>query len=351
MPNRARAYLQRVYPDRSSSSIDAAASAGLLTYTETLLGALRNSDRAIGPPNQSIQAIAADLEARQLATLLQWRDDLADRVQNPSLREVEVAFIELSSPQAIAVHEPKGSVAVGMDRRLNLFLSTAAAWAYATAGAELDGVPARPAREPLLAGLADLLQVTYLSRAVPPNAEGRLLALLEVIGESHRGFVDALSSLATKFVFYHELGHVHLGHFGKRPGLASPSADGGRLAAFEDEEMEFEADQFASEQLTEPTATITSAITAKLAPVVFLQVLTMKEAMAPSDQPATRAIQNAHPPYARRAERVVPATLPPAFLPQFAILYRMIPMLDDLIADPAFAAAAAFFKEKSFRQA
>jgi len=346
--NLARIYLARAYPDLSCGpTLDQAEADGLLDAAAELLRVLHSQGRGIAAPGTSVVAAARELERHHLTGLCNWRDELAQKVGNESLSQVEIVLTHLASPQAVTAYEQDHSYAVGMDFRLTTFLAALSAWAYFTARLEFDGMNPIDARSEFLAVLSDQVQLCYLNRGLPESFERRELGLLHSLSALDRALVDYVCSQATKFVLYHELAHIHLNHFSKGAAERLSDADTGRISAFGDQELEFEADRFANQHLVGPTEGVCPALTAKVAASIYFYSLALKEAMAPSPVAASGALVRVHPPSPERAVRLRSDFKPPIYLRQLEILLRVPDLLLGILESAAFQAAARFFRARS----
>lgn len=350
--NLAESYLKKVCPDPTyGPRLDQVDDAGLLNPAAFLLRTLREQGRDFTAPGNTVVAAARELETQQLAGLRSWRDQLARELKDESLLEVEIVFVELSSPQAVTAYEQDDSFAVGMDRTLLTFLISISAWAYFAAGLKNRGVNPLDAQSELLHALSDHVQLVYLKRALPDSFEQRELALLRQLDEMDWRMVSAASQLAAKFVLYHELAHVHLRHFLTKEASRLSNADSELISAFHEQELEFEADRFANEHLIDPKGDTTTAVVAKVAPVIYFYVLALKEAMAPTPVSASETMFRVHPPSPQRAERLSKGKMPPAYLPQWEIMFGVPVMLKSILESESFQMAAHFFRERSSRSA
>ena len=346
--NLARTYLTRAYPDLTyGSRLERAEADGQLGYAAALLRVLHSLGRGIATPGASVVDAGREIEQRELARLRSWRDTLAQAVGDASLSDVEVVFAELASPQAVTAHEQDDSYAVGIDRRLSSFLGTLSVWAYFASRMRRQGASRVDANSEFLEVLAEQVQLCYLDQALPDSFEQRSLALQQSFTELEIRFVDALSSQAIRFIFYHELAHVHLKHFSKATAEPLVAAASGRISAFADQQLEFEADQFASRHLVGPQDGLAESLAARVAPSVFFYLLALKEAMTSSSVAGTQVMLRTHPPAAERAERLKADFTPPGVLPAFEIVLGVPALLVGVLESPAFAAAARYFRART----
>jgi hypothetical protein len=201
----------------------------------------------------------------------------------------------------------------------------------------MDPVDARARFLPML---NDYVQLCYLHRALPDSFEQRQLVLLRSLGVLGLNFLDWVSSHATKFALYHELAHIHLKHFSKSEAERLPDTDSGRISAFE-QELEFEADQFANQHLRGSGDNWGEAVAAMVGPPTFLYLLALKEAVAPTPAPASGAIFRKHPPSQQRAARLKSGSSPTVSWRPITAMLRVPEFLLSILESAAFEANAA----------
>ena len=343
----ARIYLESACPDVSCGpQLDQAENAGLLNYATFLLEILKEEDRHFIESESTVAAKARDLETKQLAQLLRWRDKLSREVEDAALQGVEIVLVELTSPQAITAYEQDKSFAIGYDRRLIAFLGSILSWAYFTARLISRGMNPLDAHSEFLRALADHVQLTYLNRALPNSFEERELGLLNQLNEIERRMVGAASNLSAKFVLYHELGHVYLAHFQTGEASTLHTIESGLISAFAEQRLEFEADRFAMDHMIDPKDGVTTAIVAIVAPEIFFYILALKEAMMPTVVPAADMMVRVHPPCSQRAQQLSMGKRPPAYLVEWEILLQVPTLLKMIVESKRFKIAAQFFREK-----
>jgi hypothetical protein len=233
------------------------------------------------------------------------------------------------------------------NRRMHGFLGSITAWAYVAAGLELRGVQPVDARSVLLESLADHVQVAYLGRTLPESFERRELQLTTNLGQADWQIIGYASQLAAKFVLLHELAHVHLKHFGGARATQAARGDTAEISAFREQELEFAADQFASEHVMDGESTVTAAVVARVAAPIFFYVLAMKEAMLPSSRGPVETMIRVHPASTARAERLSGGSKPPAYLPQWQTLFAVPELLKLVYESAPFQAAARAFASRA----
>ena len=123
--------------------------------------------------------------------------------------------------------------------------------------------------------------LNYSGLPVSSEFETRELQLQGLLGKVDHSVIRQAAQLAAKFVLYHELGHVHLKHFDTGQASRVVAAESEEISAFRSITIEFEANAFAREHLTDPNTSVTAAIVAKVAPAIYCRLLAMKEAMLP----------------------------------------------------------------------
>jgi hypothetical protein len=346
--NLAKAYLETAYPDVrfARDHMKQLETAGLLEWTKVLLKHLEAAGENFAQTGSSIADAALELEAQQMAQFVSWREELAEKVNNPALRNVELVFVELSTPQAVTVHEQDNSYAIALDRRMTSFLGAVTAWAYMATGLELHGASHIEARSLFLQMLADHVLLTYTKQPLSTDLEQRELMLDQNLGQLDRQLIRSAAALAAKFVLYHELGHVHLEHFNSGQANRAAAPNTAEISAFRQHNIEFDADVFANEHLMETEGNIAAAVVSKVAAPIYLLILAMKEAMLPAMGAAVEARAREHPPSADRAERLSGNKLPPAYLPQWGIYFEVPVLLKSVYESSPFQAAARFFASR-----
>jgi IrrE N-terminal-like domain len=341
--NLARTYLETAYPDISytRAHMQQLEAAGLLGWIKVLLRHLEAQRQNFVAPGTSVADAALALEEQQMAQFIAWREELIGKVGNASLRNVELVFTELTTPQAVTIHEQDNSYAIALDRRMTTFLGAVTTWAYTATGLEMNGVPPSKSRSLFLEMLANHVIVSYTKQPLPPDLEERELALDQNLGELDRQLIRNSAALAAKFVLYHELGHVHLLHFEK--GEASHSIGTAEVSTFHQHAIEFDADAFANEHLMDKEGNMAAAVASKVAAPIYLLLLAMKEAMLPASDASIEARVRDHPPAAARARKLSQNKLPPAYLPQWEIYFQVPALLQLVYESSSFQAAARFF--------
>jgi|HubBroStandDraft_5_1064220.scaffolds.fasta_scaffold09499_1 hypothetical protein len=343
--NLARTFLETAYPDASftRAHMEKLEAAGELRWLKVLMERLERTGDNFAPPGMSAVDAAVELERLQMVQFIQWREELARKVNNPALLDVELVFVELATPQAVTIHERDNSYAIALDRRMTSFLGALTAWAYVATTLELQGVSARDARLTFLNALSDHIVLNYTKQLPSANLEERELMLDGSLSELDRRLLRDASSLAAKFVLYHELGHVHLKHFEDGQADHALSVKTAEVSTFEEHNIELDADAFANEHLMDKDGTVISAVAAKMAAPIYLLILAMKETLLPSASVGIEDRARKHPPSAERAEKLIPAELPPAFIDQFEVYFLMPKLLSAIYSSGSIQGSAGYF--------
>lgn len=347
--NLAKIYLQSAYPDSSLThqhmkQLDAA---GQLEWLKVLLEGQKGRGKKFSRPDISVIDAAVEIEEQQMAQFKVWREELARNVNNPALLDVELVFVELSTPQAVTIHERDGSNAIALDRRLTNYLGALTAWAYVATYLEMTGTPSRDARLTFLNALSDYTMLMYTRRLPPEGLEARELRREQVFSEVDRRLTDDAGALAAKFVLFHELGHVHLNHFDSGQASRAKQAETAEVSTFHEHNIELEADAFANEYLMDTEGGLSAAVASKAAAPIYLYLLAMKEALLPTSDTSLDARASEHPPSAVRAERLSLKELPPAGLPQWDVYYQTPNLLRSVYLSEYFQTSAPFFAQKA----
>src|SRR5712692_8111861 len=173
--NLARTYLETAYRDATYTRAhqEKLAAAGLLGWLEILMKNLEEQGESFVPAGTSVIDAAVKLEELQMAQFVEWREQLAQKVGNPALRKVELVFVELSTPQAVTIHERDNSYAIALDRRMTTFIGALARWAYAAKGLELSGLNPLEARVMFIDMLGKHVRATYTKQPLPQDIEER----------------------------------------------------------------------------------------------------------------------------------------------------------------------------------
>jgi len=345
--NLAKVYLETAYPDASftRAHMERLEAAGQLEWLKVLAKRLEAQGVSYVRPGMSVADVAVEMEAQEMAQFASWREELAGKVNNPALRDVELVFVELATPQAVTVHERDNSYAIALDRRMTSFLGVLTAWAYVATSLEMKGVRPLDARLTFLNALSDHVTLTYTKQVPPADLEKRELMREEHFDDLDRHLIHDAASLATKFVLYHELGHVHLGHFDSGEANRATPADTAQISTFHEHNIEFDADAFANEHLMDRDGTVVAAVASKVAAPIYLLILAMKEALLPAAGAAVESRAREHPPSADRAKRLYPAQLPPAALDQWEAYFLIPKLLQAVYSSNSFQSSAPFFEQ------
>jgi hypothetical protein len=343
--NLAKIYLQSAYPDSifTRAHLEELEAAGKLEWLRVLLSRLKAQGNTFSRPDISVIDAAAEIEEQQMAQFVLWREELARKVNNPALLKVELVFVELSTPQAVTIHEQDNSYAIALDRRMTSFLGALTAWAYVGTYLELKGVPARDARLTFLNALSDHVTLAYTKQPPPPNLEARELQRDQTFDEVDRQLTRDAATLAAKFVLFHELGHVHLEHFGSGHANRAEAADTAQVSAFHEHNIELEADAFANQHLIDKDGSLSAAVASTAAASIYLLLLALKEALLPAPGTTMDARAREHPPSVLRADRLALKELPPAGLPQWEVYYQIPTLLKGVYSSSFFQASAPNF--------
>jgi hypothetical protein len=346
--NLAKAYLETAYPDSlfTRDSMEKLEAAGQLRWATMRLMQLESAGESFAQSGASPVDAALELEAQEMAQFIAWREELVEKTNDPGLREVPLIFADLDTPQAVTVHQIDNSNAIALDRRMTSFLGALTTWAYLACGLEQNGADPIEARSTFMRALADHVLLNYSKLPLSSQFEMQELQIQQVLGKANRAVIRQGALLAAKFVLYHELGHVHLKHFDS--GQASRvGADNSEISAFLSIDMEFEADAFAQDHLTDPNGSVTAAIVAKVAGTTYCLLLAMKEAMLPGKGEMAETMTRDHPPSFERAAKLRQNDLPPAYMPEWAPLLGVPELLGSLYQNEGFKEAARRFASRA----
>jgi hypothetical protein len=342
--NLARTYLETAYADSlfTRDRVEKLEAAGMLRWAKARLVQLESVGESFAEPGASPVDAALALEAQEIAQFTAWREELGAKTNDPGLEKVPLVLVELTTPQAVTIHQVDNSDAIALDRRMTGFLGGVAVWAYIAVGLQQRGVEPLEANLVFIRALADHVLLNYSNLPLSNDFEVRELQMQAQLGTIDRNMMRQVAQLAAKFVLYHELGHVHLKHFAS--GQAGPVAgDSARISAFESTEMEFQADAFAKQHLTDPNGSVTAAIVATVAPRIYCLLLAMKEAMLPGAGEVAETMARDHPLGSERAARLRGTELPPAYVRGWETLLAMPDLLESIYKSQGFQEAARMF--------